>query len=110
MNGVNKVALPAWLVAVATSWAVSFELGAAATLGLIMQWTLKAPAGVQNWVPPLVAVVAGIGLYVYVLGHRPTSWPVTQEWLTGFITWVFASLGVASATGRTGGAPKTDSL
>lgn len=110
MEGVNKVGLPAWLIAVAGSWAVSFEVGAAATLGILMQWTLKAPEKVQNWVAPVVAIAGGVGLYVFVLGHRPDSWPVTQQWLSGFIMWVFTALGVASATGRTGGAPKTDSL
>lgn len=110
MDSALKVGIPAWLAAIVGAWAISAELGAAATVGYVGQWTLKAPAKVRDWVAPAAIVTACGLLYVFALGHMPQHWPPSREWFAGFITWAAASLGVASASGRTGGAAKTNSL
>jgi sterol desaturase/sphingolipid hydroxylase (fatty acid hydroxylase superfamily) len=110
VDGLSKVGLPAWLIAVLSSWAVSVEVGSAVTLGYAVQWALKAPAKVADWVAPLVVVVGGAVLYVFVLGHAPTSWPPSNAWVGGLVLWTAAALGTASASGLTGGAPATNSL
>jgi hypothetical protein len=110
VNGVGKVALPLWLAAVLSSWAVSVELGSATTLGLAVQWSLKAPANVAGWVAPVVVLVGGSLLYVFALGHLPGGWPPSHAWIAGLAFWITSSLGTASASGLTGGAPATNSL
>ena len=109
-GGTNRIAIPSWLVAIASSYLLSTEIGAAATVGYFGQWLLKAPKNVPDWVPP-VAIVAACGLlYVFVMGHPPAHLPPTREWWVGFIMWAMAANGVASASGRTAGAAKTNSL
>lgn len=110
MEGVNKFGLPAWLMTIAAAYLVSTEAAACATFGLVMQVTLKAPKKVHDWVAPLAALVVGGALYVFILGHRPSTMPPGREWLVSFVMWAASALGFASATGKTGGAPKTNSL
>lgn len=110
MDAVNKVAIPAWLLAIASSYLVSYEVGAATTFGLVVQWTLKAPAKVADWLVPLVAVAAGLGIYIFILGRQPATLPPPHEWTAQFILWAGTALGVASVIGHTGGAPKTNTL
>lgn len=111
-GGMNVVGIPAWLIAIASSFMISTEIGAAAVVGYLSQWTVKAPAGIRDWASPMIIVVGCGVLWMFVLGHRPetfTHWP-PREWWAGFIGWAFSALGIASASGRTGGAPKTNSL
>lgn len=110
MEGVNKFGLPAWLLTIGAAYLVSTEAAACATFGFIMQWTLKAPAKVHDWIAPTVAVVVGGALYVFVLGHKPAALPPSREWIVAFVMWDASALGFASATGRSGGAPKTNTL
>lgn len=110
LGGASAVGVPAWLVGIIGAWAVSFEVGAAATVGYLAQWTLKAPAKIRDWVAPLVIVVACLVLWVFALGHMPAQWPPSREWVSEFVIWAAAALGVASASGRTGGAARTNSL
>lgn len=110
MNKTMMLGVPTWLGGIIAAWALSSELGAAATVGYVAQWTLKAPAKVRDWIAPVAIVLACGGLYVFALGHRPESWPPSREWFAGFIGWAASAMGVASAAGRTGGAAKTNSL
>ena|SRR3990167_1202067 len=110
MEGVNKFGLPTWLVTIASSYLLSAELGACATFGIVMQWTLKAPKRVHDWIAPLVAVLAGGALWVFALGHHPATLPPPREWNVQFIMWAMSALGFASVTGRSGGAPKSNTL
>lgn len=110
MGGASNIGVPAWLAAVIGAYAISFELGAAATVGYVSQWTLKAPARIKDWVAPVAVVTACLVLYIFVLGHMPAHWRPDREWFAGFIGWAATAMGVASAAGRTSGAPKTNSL
>lgn len=108
--GTNVVALPSWLIGIAGSYLLSAELGCACTIGYLAQWTLSAPAKVRDWVAPAVIVAACALMYLFALGHMPAHFPPTREWWAGFITWAMTANGVASASGRTGGAAKTNTL
>lgn len=110
MEGVNKFGLPAWLLTIAAAYLVSTDAAACATFGLVMQWTLKAPKKVHDWIAPVVAIVVGGALYVFALGHQPAVLPPTREWSVAFVMWAFSALGIASAIGKTGGAPKSNTL
>jgi len=109
MGGLSVIGLPAWLIGVLSSWAISFEVGSAATLGYAVQWALKAPERVANWIAPVVVLLGGASLYIFVLGHPPT-FPITNSWVSGLVLWIAAALGVGSAAGHTGGAPATNSI
>ena len=110
MEGLTVAGVPAWLIALIGAWSISFELGAAATVGYVGQWLLKAPAKVRDWVAPVAILGICLLLWTFVLGHAPKAWPPSREWFAAFIAWTASALGVASAAGRTGGAPKTNSL
>ena len=112
MLGANKFGMPAWLAAVVAAWFVGPEVGLAATLGLIAQWTLKAPANVADWLSPVAVTLACFVAWVFVLGHAPARWyPLPdRSWWEAFAVFAASTLGLASAAGQTGGAPASNSL
>lgn len=110
MVGVTNVGVPAWLVGLVGAWSLSFEVGAAATVGYVAQWTLKAPSNVRDWVSPVVTLGVCVLLWCTVLGHAPKEYPLTREWVAEFLLWTLSAMGASSAAGRTGGAPPTNSL
>lgn len=110
MSGVTNLGLPAWMVALIGAWSLSFEVGAAATVGYVAQWTLKAPGKIRDWVAPLVTFGVCALLWCTVLGHAPKAFPLTREWVGAFLLWTLSAMGASSAAGRTGGAPPTNSL
>ena len=112
MLGANKFGMPAWLAAVVAAWFVGPEVGLAATLGLIAQWTLKAPANVADWLSPVAVTLACFVAWVFVLGHAPARWyPLPdRSWWEAFAVFAASTLGLASTAGQTGGAPASNSL
>lgn len=109
MDKTLAVGAPAWLVAILGAFAISKEMGWSCLIGYVSQWILKAPAKVPDWVPPLATVAVCAAVWVFVLGHMPTV-PIPTKWWADFGPWALAAMGAASASGRTGGAPRTNSL
>lgn len=103
------VGAPAWLVAIFGAFALSREMGWACAIGYVSQWAVKAPKNVPDWAAPLTMAVVCGAVWVFVLGHKPTL-PIPTQWWAEFGPWALAAMGAASASGRTGGAPKTNAL
>jgi hypothetical protein len=105
MGETNRIAVPAWIIAVLGSFAVSVELGGAAVVGLLGQWFLKAPSGFPTWLAQLLILVVVVGGYWLL---HPT-WPLTQSFMVSAAGWGLSALGISSLSAGTGGAPTTNS-
>lgn len=106
METVNKAVVPAWIVAVLSSFAVSIDLGVAACVGLVGQWLGKAPAGVPTWAAQLGMIAAVAAGYYLLHLHGPFD----HAYFVQMAVFGLSSLGIASATAATGGAPHTNSI
>ena len=107
LGGAHPLGISAWLLAIVGAFAVSPELGSVVAIGYLIQWTLKAPAKLQGWIAPVVAVGSCLGAYWFF--HPPTT-GLTQQWLQAWAMWTLAALGGGSAAGATKGAAGTNAL
>lgn len=106
LGGAHAVGLSSWAIAIVMAFASSLDNGLLVSLGYVSQWALKAPVRVRDWVAPVVTF--GVGFGIYWLRHQTATFD--EAWITACATWCLAAIGIASASGRTGGAPKTNTL
>lgn len=108
LGGAHPIGISAWLLAIIAAFVTSLEMGAAVTIGYLIQWTLKAPARVSMWIAPAVALGSCFASYWFF--HPPAGAPDVETWVKGYAMWTLSTLGAGSAAGMTRGAAGTNTL
>lgn len=109
----SALGIPVWALVIFGAWLASNDLGAAATMGYVIQWAVNAPAKFPRWAGPVAVLAIGGTIYVFALGHPlPIHQPeaVIRAWAAAFALWLLAAQGTGSSAGKTGGAPASDSI